>query len=445
MLREIPERIISAKTTTHLLIVFILVVVSSTGFLKFNKGAKDWMENSSILSDWEVEKYHAAEIEHGSGNIIIKMESPPAGLFLRKTLDPHKRYELKVEGSGKANMRISTGEGKLQYYSAPSVKTSLRTISDTKNLEVLFYSDSVSLYEIFEASISQCPQCKTDDDYYQEMISEPGYPLQDNYNSTAEFALALLNWASNHADYAKDGKIIDISKKLNSKGAAQRYIEGYKKDMVGSYCGGLATFFTDLMKLEGFTAFTINFGTTEHDLTHVTSVIYNLFGSEKFYILDPTFNGYFARPSGELIDVETLLSTNHIDLQFVENAVASRDYLFSKSPQNIDNNFVNCSAIKAEQTTIYSCKQPNYSSKVYFKVFGPHFQKIGLSPNAIGVVALLRHRIFSVGTAPDEVHKAFLTILNEKAIPYGYPNQAITQSGQSPSQASSLDNHSPKP
>ena len=112
--------------------------------------------------------WQSPNISDKSGVTEIRIESAPAGLFLREKLDPKKRYKLRVKGTGEPiTMRLQIDDKAYAYIAAPLGVTD-RTIAGASRLELLFYSDKPASYRLKSAEIEECSECRTAEEHYSK-------------------------------------------------------------------------------------------------------------------------------------------------------------------------------------------------------------------------------------------------------------------------------------
>ena len=175
-------RIIAGSAACRLLLV-VMLMFATTPVVAFDRSL-----------------WHSPVISDKSGVTEIRIESAPAGLFLREKLDPKKRYKLRVKGTGQPiTMRLQIDDKTREYLVAPMGATD-RTIADASRLELLFYSDKPASYRIESAEIKECPKCRTIDDLRKRILNEvPEVATAAGLDR----AIALMNWAANVADYTR--------------------------------------------------------------------------------------------------------------------------------------------------------------------------------------------------------------------------------------------------
>ncbi|MBI5321038.1 hypothetical protein [Bradyrhizobium sp.] len=134
--------------------------------------------NTARSEKWDTAKYGNPVISRTGDAILITGEEPPSGLYFRRSdLAPSKNYRLEILGDfryGAPTLRIQRDEREFEYRAAPDGKLEL-DIRETKNLEVLIYSDSRFSYRA-RLALSECKECAGLPDVVGWKVAKYGSP-----------------------------------------------------------------------------------------------------------------------------------------------------------------------------------------------------------------------------------------------------------------------------
>lgn len=254
------------------------------------------------------------------------------GVYIRtKRLIKDNRALLKfdveyIEGNS-ASVRNSSARG---IHFAELKPQNQYVVSDADDIDLFVYSSIHVKMRIKNIQIVRCaiplqPQCKNDDDLIAKIRSSPDFPKGEHGMALAKY---LLNWAANNSDYDVAGDLSKIAEeKFGSSSAGEIYYQYYEPSRAGGYCSSVALFFAKLLQLFDFDAFTIDFGMIKG--THVSVLLYDA-ASAKFYLLDPTFNGYFVNSTGRLLDLAELLQAPRGTAVFKQMPLTTRDFVLTE-------------------------------------------------------------------------------------------------------------------
>ena len=360
---------------------------------------------------------------------IIGGEETPVGLYLRYMLNRDKRYSVKITGkglSGITTMRVRRNNGKPEYLRAPNGSTDM-LVYDTKELELLFYSDNRFSYELSSIVIDSCPasmsKCKCDDDLRNLILKEVPeldiWLVEDRFKAAVE----LLNWVANNIDLAISKEIHDMTMvNFSSKQASEIYYQIFLPDKGGVWCGGSAVFFNKVARLFDYDSFTINFGDTRDDLTHVACIIaFPYRESWRYYIFDPTFNFTFRlRSTKAYASVSDLInkirSKKYSEIYLDEMGLNKREYIAIKKDMS------KCKQLKYENEAYLVCSSNN-GIRPYF---GRHRRQLIMNGYSAGLpeayLQLFYNRIFSIGSSnKPEISQIFEQNMANSGIPVGMP------------------------
>ncbi len=221
---------------------------------------------------WQTEAWEDPRITgtDDGGNLIV-VDSPPAGLYLRHSLDPTRKYRVAISGEAEsgtpATLRIRIDDQEPRWLPAPLGSTEY-VISDGSKLELLIYGDSPFSYRLRSVAIEECRTCLTDAELKENILQE--IPGLDVARATDPLLAAelLTDWVARQVDLGA-GTEQDWSFPVMS--AAQIFTDVWAPDAGGGSCGAFAVFNDKILKLFGLNSFTINFGTLEGQLTHVST------------------------------------------------------------------------------------------------------------------------------------------------------------------------------
>ncbi len=282
-------------------------------------------------------------------------------------------------------------------------------------------------YELNSIEIEECSTCKTDEDLRQMLLTEIPELRESLQNDPLHAARLLLNWASNVGDFAGSSEIIKITDPgFSKKSVSQMYYDIFDTNNGGVYCGGMSVFFDKLLKLFDYDSFTINFGTKQNDLTHVTVIVSQKESDGwRYYIFDPTFNATFrSQTTNQYLTVSEMinfLKTNQTNQISVESLpLKQRDFLMIKESKQ------NCEVLKfeLEHRDWIVCARPNYSIYTYLNSWDNTFIKNGYSTGLTGFLELLTTRIFSAGSSLNpEASQQFISEMKSLGIAYGANHQ----------------------
>jgi hypothetical protein len=354
-------------------------------------------------------------ISDKSGVTEIRIETAPAGLFLRERLDPMKRYKLKVKGrGGPITMRLQIDNKAQEYLAAPAGVTD-RTITGASHLELLFYSDKPATYRLESAEIEECPNCRTINDLHKRIVNE----VPEVATATGlKKAILLMEWTANKADYTPNPELIPPD--FESWPPEKDTFEFFDQDKGGVFCGGSAVFLRQILRVFGIDAFTVNFGLPNpigdprHDFTHVTVVV--PIGAE-FYIVDPYFAVTFERNGRPLNIKDGIAAAKAGQLQFVktvQHPLERRD-IVGVTPE-IESL---CASRRTASSNVLVCKLGQHTQfEVIKQLYRRNWETDGIPLESGGIFKLMTKGFFSVGPSTDpSARDRFIAMLRQEGIP----------------------------
>lgn len=360
-------------------------------------------------------------------DVIIEPDKEKSGgVFVKRDekAGQAERIVVSFDVSGHDDITLRTGpDGDYSYRGARSHETILL---DNENLqEAYIYLPTTGRFRISGINAVACREpypleCKNDSDLIAEVKAEAGFPGTANQLELARF---LLDWGANAADYDMGKKLQKISgQAFPGSTAAEIYYQYYVPNKAGGYCGSLGTFQSKLFRAFGLDAFTINFGVLKPDITHV-SVVFREAGSKKFYLMDPTFNGYFVdAESGKPLDVEEMLSLPRERVSFHDRPLDRRDYLavLSEAPNETGKGGIHdCAPIAtAGDEKSVLCRRDDVRLKDFWDgATLKAVQSVGISPDEYGFVELMKRGFFSVGNGLEsDTQDDFVSMLKRHEI-----------------------------
>lgn len=247
----------------------------------------------------------------------IDAQSPPAGLYVRATLDPTKRYRVLVHGDrldGSFVMRVRRDRD-MQWQQAPDGLEALR-VDGVEDFELLVYrnvADTGRRYRLRSVVIEPCA-CEDDSDLRDEILEEVPQ-LGDALDRGDDYGASelLLRWASPRI-VAAGGDPPPVA--VHEKTAAEIYYDYFATRKGGVYCGGAAAFLHKVLDLFGLPNYIVEYGDASF-VTHATVVVPGLGvdGSAEQRLLDPTFGMTLrVRNTGRPLDIGAALELRRADL-----------------------------------------------------------------------------------------------------------------------------------
>lgn len=331
-----------------------------------------------------------SEAESGS----LMLEPGAAGaeygtkMFLSPELAGEKYiFEYEVPSNETALLRVNRN-GNQRYH--PANRSWARLWDDA---QLVIYERLGEGFELADFNLVPCAA----DDWRCGSRKEFNALLPNRANrADLDYAIDLLRWATQHADYAMSPRIREtfITERLQ---AWEIYFRYYQQDLGGGYCGGTAIFFTRLLQEQGLDAFTWNFGALEDDLTHVTTILHV---DGRFFMLDATFGTYFVEPETDApLDVFELLSG--AEFSTIEEPAAERDFLYTRTDQDIVARHIARGLIKNCETVdgapYISCHYPAFGLQQYLNVTYPKLSANGYSNEPSALIDLMKSGTFGIG------------------------------------------------
>jgi len=355
------------------------------------------------------------------GVVLGSASETPAGLTFVFTLRPELTYRLRVAGSvlaGGTTLRIRHDAEDPVYHAAPDGNEDFK-LRGIEQLEVLLYHDGAFSYRIDALEVAACAQCKTDDDFRDELLATLPALTETLATDRLLAAELLLDWAANAADMAgSDEYRLPTNHLVSRNPPSDIYYDIFLPDKGGVYCGGFSVFYNKVLRLFDYPSFTINFGDLDGSLTHVTVIIPERQGNAYSYLIfDPTFNATFwHRASGARLgfgDLVQLARGGHENLVRIESrSVDQRDVLLLSKDRD------SCRELRSEGDGYVVCSHPGYGIGTFLAAWEDRFVTYGYGAGQFGLFQLMSNRMFSVGPSPDEAARAgFLSLLAKLGIP----------------------------
>ena len=376
-----------------------------------------------------VEVFRKGELSLADEGIQIASPDTAGGLKVVLTLSSADVYRLVLAGEnleGRTTLRLRQDEGDYRYLPAPDGRRKW-TVTDAEKLEVLLYSDAPSRYRLESLSMTPCPQCPINSDRsLRDLIAAEVRQLAGDIEpGSFEEARALLDWVANRTDWSVNPAIVrETHPTISGSTAGEIYFDIFAPNKGAVWCGGSSVFLDKVLRLFGFDSFTINFGSLEGHLTHVTVIVAlpNSSGDKEFYILDPTFNATFVdQASSQPLPVWELLERAETPGDFGTVAVSSRpvakrDWLAIPGLAHTADQSI-CGDDAEEGDPYVICSRPNYSMDHYWSSFAESLDKLGFDRGPRGFFQMFRHHVFSVGRSADTgAREQFLRGLEERHI-----------------------------
>ena len=367
---------------------------------------------STPLAAFDRSLWQSPIILDKAGVTEIRIETAPAGLFLRENLNSKMRYKLRVKGAGgPITMRLRIDDKAPEYLAAPSGTTD-RPITGASRLELLFYSDKPASYRLESAEIKECPNCRTIDDLRKRILNE----VPEVTTATGlDKAIALMKWAANEADYTPDPKLIPPD--FESWPPEKMVYDFFDLDRGGVSCGGYSVFLRHVLRMFGIDAFTVNYGIPGSFLTHVTVIVPN---NGKFYVIDPSFGVTFMR-EGHMLEVDEaikLLRTgSNSEIVIQEHGLGHRDIIGYTIDHEIDR-----ICVKREVTSagMPKCRIGDNSFFTAYRRGHAHDWNAANVPlDNAALLRLMLKGFFNVGSSIDPTARdRFIAILSQEGIAF---------------------------
>ena len=380
---------------------------------------------------WQVESFGAVEWTSNAGSMTLASLGQPGGLFFRRAIDPGKTYRLQIAGkalSGGATVRLTLGTSGPTWFRAPDGDKRL-AVSASASIEVVVYGDAAYSYHLDALALDECAGCLTDRQLATLILADvPTLQIALERDRTAA-ARALLNWTANIVDLGFGDSVEATTSREYEMGAAEAYQELWLGDRGGTACAGFADFFVKVLSLFGFEAFTLDFGDAATHVTHVTTIALI---EERFYVLDPTFNGvYVDAPSGALLPLRPLLARSLSgagDYEFRTGPI-KRDFIFPASQaENLTRRFSGIGYVlsgcqpqssSGDREAREVCKRLPFDERLNPVEWTEQMSRRHVTRNGDMILSLMRHHVFSFSATDQRIRQRFLEALTECAIPFG--------------------------
>ena len=276
----------------------------------------------------------------------------------------------------------------------------------------LIYAAGPDALHLTQITLETCSggnwRCAKDKDLAPDLASTP---------ADLNGAIALAQWATREADFGFS-TVVSNQVVPGSLSAAQMHAQFYRDDIAGGYCGATAVFLARLLRAKGYDAFSMDFGVPESNLTHVTTIVAM---SGKYYLLDATFGGYFAKPgTTQPLDILSILDGaqfDYIDFDAVDRdfIVDQKTYKSRRDPRLRE--FKSCE-VQAE-TDFLVCKNPAFGLEQYLTTFSVSLDSEGLPKDTTTLRELLKQGVTGLGDGDDtDSLRAFAQALQTRSIPF---------------------------
>jgi hypothetical protein len=351
------------------------------------------------------------------GNAVrIQIKDKQGGLLLRQQLSATQRYRLVVEGrGGPMTMRFKSDDEPYEYLSAPDGRFS-RVIAGARNIELLFFFDAPTSYDLSFARVEPCPVCKTADDLKARVLAEvPGLDTM----TPIERIRALLRWAANVTDYTPDLSLIPHD--FAAMEDFRELFEFFDKDIGGVSCAGMAVFTTRIFHRFGIDSFTFSYGIPGSWITHA-SVVVPLDG--RFLIADPTFGVMYEfndHPLDITEGLRLIRADRQNEIRAIELGLEGRD-IISPVPQWRE---IFCPAEQALPSGAIGCKLGARSyHQIFAQIHSTEWARAGVPLDDWALLRLMFKGVFSVGDGLNPAARAsFIAQLRESGIPFHHEPQ----------------------
>jgi hypothetical protein len=235
-------------------------------------------------------------------------------------------------------------------------------------------------------------------------------PAHARADDRLDRAMALLHWAAPQIALDFDG-----ARATRNTTALLQEKDPSPPEEGGTSCAGMAVFLDKVLKQAGYDSFTIDIGYPGTFVTHVT-VVLALPGpyGRRFYILDPTFGGTYE-DRGEPIDLETMLwsGRGRFRASGVSRAAFVTDKYLSLFLAKVREAGASAECLPNEAGA--TC-QMRYTVPYAEAILRPELARVGIAPEADFIMALLRHKVISVGPSGAAARADFLKLLANAAI-----------------------------
>lgn len=234
--------------------------------------------------------------------------------------------------------------------------------------------------------------------------------------NTLQAANLLLNWSANAADMSLDNTTL-----FTGGGPASFYFYNeYLPNVGGSFCSGVASFYTEVLALFGINAFTVGFGDIPGGgLTHTTVIVPQLVnGVWQDYIFDPTMNvTYHDATTGNYLTYFDLIndfnSGNFAQIQVVQGSLAARKFLSATAQTSSSLVFVGYGPGD------YVYNFPTYGMNAYLQTYGPLFTTDGFLTGLPGLIQLMEFHVYNVFPSNSAAAQQFVAALQSPNIAFG--------------------------
>ena len=191
----------------------------------------------------------------------------------------------------------------------------------------------------------------------------------------------------------------------------------------GTSCGGFAYFLEKVLLSFKITAFTLDFGVPNSNLTHVTLVVaLNEGEGFKFYVFDPTFNAsYIDTNSKKIIDIFEVISRSQKN---EDNFTLAQDY-FVRNVSHADDQGEYLESLSGTESDCdyvdfhWLCKGFPYNINVLKVMWKENIKQNKISLDDDIFLSLFKNTVFSVGhSLKGKARIEFIKQLKEHGIFY---------------------------
>jgi len=382
---------------------------------------------ASFLPGWTGELFGQPEIVVTESNVELagkSSEEEETGLYLRRQVDSGQVYRLRIEGtvrSGRPMLRTKLDDNEPSWLLAPDGLLNVTVVGGGK-VEALIYGRGEFSYALKSPRLEPCDDCLTDADLKDHLLTE--IPELSRLLATDKFSAAsrILDWAANVVDHGGGIKrFAALRGALTGLSAAQIYQDVWVPDAGGASCDGFALFLQKVFSLFGINAFTVDMGLAGTPLTHVTTVVAADDG--RFYVFDPTLNGVYTGPSGEFVDLETVLVQGALGGKLQTRPISRTVLYAAASPKQVESMLAKqlgvhnpeCALVNSEYVR---CVRVPYDIRYLRYGWAAGLAKYQIVENPDLIIALMRRAVIRVSrTAGEDVRQRFIAMLKRVGVP----------------------------
>lgn len=361
-----------------------------------------------------IESYGNAHLEHvgkSSAKVVRNVSNGEFGMsLLLASKGDTQNYVLEFDADNPDQVQLRVKRrGVYRYHSAG--RSWARINADT---EILFFSGELNKFTIRDFKLLDCDQdewrCRTAEDFEELLPGDPG-------DTSISRLLAVTEWVTANSDFALSPSVANRMK-ITGLTPSQMYFRYYEPNAGAGFCGATAVFLARTLRLQGFEAFSFDFGLKDDNLTHVTTIV--PMGAD-FYLVDATFGGYFVHPgSDQLIDIFEIM--DGAPFEFKTLNMGQRDFVLDKSDEarlsrmKYTDILKNCRHSKDYPVVI--CERPGFGLDAYLSNFETELKKNGLTSSPETLIELMRRNVFGIGDYEEtDAMRRFARELDARGIP----------------------------